>query len=94
MSDEEIARLHRRIDGLEKLFRDHDKKNAARFDEMRKSILGDSINADQPGILRRIQTLENYKTRMIRNAQFTWGFLLALTGSVVSWFLSKIGAGP
>ncbi len=87
MGDAEIVRLHRRIDKLEQLFRDHDTANAARFDEMRRCILGDSVDLDQPGILRRILLLETHKTRVTRNAQVVWGFLLTIVVAVFGWLL-------
>ena len=94
MSDEEIARLHRRIDGIVEAIKDHDTKNAKRFDKLDRAILGDSRDLEQPGILRRILLLETYTARMTRNAQLAWGFLVVLTGSIGSWILTKIGAKP
>lgn len=87
MSDEEITRLHKRIDQLEETFKEYDKNNAERFSEIRKAILGDSVDAEQPGILRRILIIETWKNRMTRNAQLTWGFLLTVVAGLISWLI-------
>ena len=52
------------MDGIVQSMKDHDDKNAKRFDSLRKSIVGDELDGEKPGILRRIQTLETHKDKL------------------------------
>ncbi len=101
MSDDEITPLRLRMDTLEQLLKELDAKNADRFREMRQAIVGDSIDAKKPGILRRLQSLETRnqsletrKNRMTRNAQAVWGVLGAIIAVFVSWLLGLFGEKP